>query len=109
MQHLAWVGRIRDALDEQRLVLHTQPIVPLRDGEPREELLLRMIGANGDLIPPGSFLRVAEKYGLIGEIDRWVIGKPPARRPGRRVQANLSARSIAHLDLLPLIERAPRP
>jgi PAS domain S-box-containing protein len=101
---LAWVGRIRDALDEQRLVLHTQPIVPLRGGEPREELLLRMVGANGDLIPPGSFLWAAEKYGLIGEIDRWVIGEAARlAATGRRVQANLSARSIAHLDLLSLI------
>ena len=104
LANLAWVGRIRDALDEQRLVLHTQPIVPLRGGEPREELLLRMVGANEDLIPPGSFLWVAEKYGLIGEIDRWVIGEADQLAgAGRRVQANLSARSIAHLDLLSLI------
>ena len=46
---------------------------PARDGRPSEELLLRMIGRDGEIILPGSFLPVAEKYGLIGEIDRWVI------------------------------------
>jgi PAS domain S-box-containing protein len=43
---LTWVGRIREALDENRLVLYAQPIVPLRGGQPSEELLLRMVGRN---------------------------------------------------------------
>jgi PAS domain S-box-containing protein len=103
---LAWVGRIRDALDEDRLVLHSQPIVPLAGGQPSQELLLRMVGPGGDLVPPGSFLPVAEKYGLIGEIDRWVIGQAVGlAAAGRRLQANLSAESIGNLDLLPIIER----
>ena len=103
---LAWVGRIRDALDEDRLVLHSQPIVPLTGGQPSQELLLRMVGPGGDLVPPGSFLPVAEKYGLIGEIDRWVIGQAVGlAAAGRRLQANLSAASIGNLDLLPIIER----
>jgi PAS domain S-box-containing protein len=106
---LAWVGRIRDALDEDRLVLHSQPIVPLAGGQPSEELLLRMVGPRGDLVPPGSFLPVAEKYGLIGEIDCWVIGQAVAlAAAGRRVEANLSAESIGKLDLLPVIERSLR-
>ena len=41
---LTWVGRTRDALDEGRLILYSQPIVPLAGGEPSEELLLRMVG-----------------------------------------------------------------
>lgn len=103
---LTWVGRIRDALDEGRLVLYSQPIVPLGDGEPSEELLMRMLGRDGEVIPPGRFLPAAEKYGLIGEIDRWVIGQA-ARLTGDghhvHVYANLSANSIANLDLLPVI------
>ena len=67
----------------QRLVLYSQPIVPLRGGLRREELLLRMIGRDDELIPPGSFLPVAERFGLIGEIDRWVIDPGhPTRRHG---------------------------
>ena len=42
---LTWVGRIREALDEDRFVLYAQPIVPLKGGQASEELLLRMVGA----------------------------------------------------------------
>ena len=102
---LTWVGRIREALDEDRLVLYTQPIVPLTGGKPSEELLLRMLGRNGEIIPPGAFLDVAEKYGLIGEIDRWVVRQAVRRAAtGRHVGANLSAESMASLDLVVLID-----
>ena len=106
---LAWVGRIRDALDEDRLVLHSQPIVPLAGGQQSQELLLRMVGPGGDLVPPGTFLPVAEKYGQIGEIDRWVIRQAVGlAATGQRVEANLSAQSFCNLDLLPLIEQELR-
>ena len=106
---LAWIGRIRDALDGDGLVLHSQPIVPLAGGQPSQELLLRMVGSGGELIPPGSFLPVAEKYGLMGEIDRWVIRQAVGLAArGERVVANLSAESIGNLDLLPLIEQELR-
>lgn len=106
---LTWVGRIRDALDEGRLMLYSQPIVSLSDFAPSEELLVRMVGRNGEVIPPGTFLPAAEKYGLITEIDRWVV-RQAARiaASGRRVQANLSAESIANLDLLGYIEHELR-
>jgi PAS domain S-box-containing protein len=109
LDSLTWVGRVREALEEDRFVLHSQPIVPLAGGDASEELLLRMVGRKGETIPPGIFLPVAEKYGLIGEIDRWVV--PEAIRlasGGRRIQANLSADSISNLDLLSLIDKELR-
>jgi PAS domain S-box-containing protein len=104
---LTWVGRIRDAIDENRLVLYSQPIVPLANGRPSEELLLRIIGRDNEVILPGTFLPVAEKYGLIGEIDRWVITQAiRIAATGRRViEANLSAASIGTSNLLPFIEQ----
>jgi len=109
LQSMVWVGRIRDALDEDRLVLYSQPIVPLGDGIPREELLLRMLGHDGELILPGNFLPAAEKYGLIGEVDRWVISQAVRlTQDGRRVDANLSGVSISNLDLMSEIERQIR-
>ncbi len=75
LDRLAWVGRTRDAIDEHRLTLYSQPIVPLAGGRPSQELLLRMLGKDGEVILPGSFLPVAEECGLIAEIDRWVIGE----------------------------------
>jgi len=46
------VGRIREALDEDRFVLYSQPIVPLKGGRASEELLIRMVGRNGEIIEP---------------------------------------------------------
>jgi PAS domain S-box-containing protein len=103
---LGWVGRLRDALDHERLVLYAQPIVPLTErAEPSQELLLRMVGLAGELIPPGSFLPVAEKYGQIGEVDQWVIAQAAQLAAGGlRLHANLSAASIGSLDLLRRVE-----
>lgn len=104
---LSWVGRIRDALDDDRLQLYSQPIVPLTpNNAPRGELLLRMIGQKGEIILPGSFLPAAEKYGQIWEIDQWVITQAAVlAASGQRVHANLSAHSVGSLDLLSQIER----
>ena len=103
---LTWVGRLRDALDEERLVLYSQPIVPLVHGlQQSEELLVRMVGRGGEIILPGSFLPVAEKYGQIGEVDQWVISQAARLAAGgRRLHANLSAASIGSLDLLRRVE-----
>jgi PAS domain S-box-containing protein len=104
---LTWVGRIRDALDDDRLVLYSQLIAPLSAGATQsDELLVRMVGRGGEIIPPGAFLPVAERYGQIAEIDQWVITQAVLlAASGRHVHANLSADSIGSLDLLPRIER----
>ena len=101
---LSWVGRIREALDENRLVLYAQPIVPLRGGRPSEELLLRMTGRDGEVIAPDNFLGVAEKCGLITEIDQWVVTQAARLAASHRhVGVNLSAESIVGADMLSLI------
>ncbi len=60
---LSWVGRIRDALDEDRFVLYSQPIVPLALDHPSEEVLLRMVDRDGKIVLPGEFLPAAENTG----------------------------------------------
>ena len=91
-----WLGRIRDAIDDDRLVLYSQPIVDLLTGETvQHELLIRMLGEDGSIIAPGEFLPVAERYGLISEIDRWVILQAVNRAAGgEATEFNLSAASI---------------
>jgi PAS domain S-box-containing protein len=102
---LSWLGRIRDAIDEDRMVLYSQPIIAAFGEVASEELLLRMMSRTGEVILPGAFLPVAEKYGLITEIDRWVaIQAIRLAAGGRRVEANLSAPTAGSLDILPLIE-----
>ena len=70
---LQWSQRISEALNENRLVLYHQPILDLSgQGRVRSELLLR-IDEQAELIPPGAFIPVAERYGMIARIDHWVI------------------------------------
>ncbi len=92
-----WLGRIRDAIDQDRLVLYTQPIVDLRTGETvQQELLLRMLGEDGSVIALAEFLPIAERYGLICEIDRWVLRQAvELAAKGEPTQFNLSAASIS--------------
>jgi EAL domain-containing protein (putative c-di-GMP-specific phosphodiesterase class I) len=103
---LTWLGRIRDALDEDRFVLYSQPIVPLKDGGERsQEVLLRMVGRDDKIILPGAFLPPAEKYGLIAEIDQWVIARAIALAgTGQQVKVNLSAESVGSRELLRFVE-----
>lgn len=97
-----WLGRLRDALDEQRLVLYSQPIVDLTTGETvQNELLLRLRESDGTIVAPGEFLPVAERYGLISEIDRWVIGEAVrSAAQGIPTEFNLSARSISDPSII---------
>lgn len=66
--------QLKVALTDGRFKLVYQPIVPLH-AQPAEiyEVLIRMIDENGEEISPARFMPVAEKAGLMPEIDRWVI------------------------------------
>ena len=78
-----WAERIREALEEERFELHLQPILNLATGEVvQHEALLRMRADDGSLIPPGAFLDVAERFGLI-QRDR-PLGRGPGDRDRRR-------------------------
>jgi PAS domain S-box-containing protein len=106
LDSIGWVGRVREALDEDRLELHAQPILPLRGGAEREELLLRMIGRDGEVVRAGAFLPATEELGLIFEVDRWVISQAVRFAAlGRIVQVNLSAASMADPRVLELVEQ----
>ena len=72
---MQWASRIEQALDENRFVLFAQRIMAVR-GEPggvHAEVLLRLIGTDGALVPPGAFLPAAERFHLVSRIDRWVL------------------------------------
>jgi diguanylate cyclase (GGDEF)-like protein len=70
-----WLTRIDRAFSEDRFLLYQQLIRPLKqDSGPRhKEILLRMQGRDGEIIPPGAFIPAAERYGVIQRIDRWVV------------------------------------
>ena len=109
---LSWTDVIRDALDEERLVLQAQPIMDVASGDIHQyELLLRMRDPLGELISPAAFLPVAERYDLIGAIDKWVVrqairmlGEELTRKNRLVFEVNISGRSTGDPELLELIE-----
>ena len=103
---LEWVGHVRKAIDEERLVLYSQPIVDMASGAPvAEELLVRMIDpSTGRPISAGEFVPTAEKFGLIRRLDHWVVSRAlELAEAGRHVNANISAASIADHDLTEMV------
>ena len=100
-QALTWVEQIREAIKDDRFVVYCQPIVDLRSGAvAREELLVRMRNEHGDIIPPASFLPTAERFNLIGEIDRHMVEKGlRLAGEGRAVSINLSGGSIGDPEI----------
>lgn len=73
---MQWVSRIQQALEHNLLEIYCQRIVPVgrsHQGTGHVEVLVRMIGENGEIIPPGAFIPAAERYNLMSELDRWVI------------------------------------
>jgi len=109
---IQWVARINQALEENRLCLYAQPIVPLDGSDNKHyELLLRMVGENHDIIPPGAFLPAAERYGLMEKLDTWVIKNtfkllvenPEFVEKIHFITINLSGQSLINNDFLELI------
>jgi len=110
-----WTARISKALEENRFILYQQPIVGVFDQNRNHlEILLRMIDEDGNIVPPGAFMPAAERYGLMPDIDRWVIRKvfshmgknnpaDPVKGTDRVFAINLSGDSINDGQLLDFI------
>ena len=77
-EQMGWVSIIHEAIELNRFVLYYQPYLRLSAGSrggTHIEVLLRMLDAKGELIPPGKFIPAAERYNVMTQIDRWVIRK----------------------------------
>ncbi|MDO8212113.1 bifunctional diguanylate cyclase/phosphodiesterase [Conexibacter sp. CPCC 206217] len=106
-----WRDRIVDALANDRFALVAQPVLDAQSGKTvQHELLLRMTGPHGTLIPPAAFLSIAERDGLIVAIDQWVVRRAigllaelEQRGEATRLEVNISGRSISDATLLALI------
>jgi diguanylate cyclase (GGDEF)-like protein len=101
-ESLTWVQRIRSALAEDRFVVYAQPIVDLKTRQvARDELLVRMVDRDGEVIPPASFIPTAQRFGLIEEIDHRVLGKAiELAGRSRPIAVNISGRSLSDPRLL---------
>jgi len=103
---------LRAALDHGRFLFHGQPILDLRRNQVQHyELLLRMAGETGELLPPGAFLGEAERCGLLPSIERWVVkqaiqllARDGNGRDDYALSVNLSGHAFSDAELPVLIE-----
>ncbi|VBB05406.1 nucleotide cyclase [Lucifera butyrica] len=64
---------ITDALNEGKFRVDLQPVCKAGAGIMHYEALVRMLGRQAEIISPATFIPIAEKYGLMAAVDRWVI------------------------------------
>lgn len=116
-----WATRVERAIDEDAFVLHAQRIAPIGE-EPGHsaEVLIRMVGDDGELIYPGAFLPSAERFGLASRLDAWVLEatldalseRTSDRHEVTTLNVNLSGQSIGdpafHTMALELLDAAGR-
>jgi EAL domain-containing protein (putative c-di-GMP-specific phosphodiesterase class I) len=96
---------LQSALKEERFALYYQPIVSADGSDtdgPSMEVLLRMLDESGAEIPPGEFVRAAERYRLMASVDRWVVHNTLGSlsrnafqlAPDRSVAINISGQTL---------------
>ncbi len=110
---MRWVSRIRHALEEDRFTLYCQEITALQGAaEHRCEILLRLYDEQGVLVPPGAFIPAAERYGLMPDIDRWVVRNTFAilkEQVDRRMwSVNISGTSLGDHEFLEYVQQQLR-
>lgn len=109
-----WEDKIHRALAEDRFTLHYQPIVNLKTHEViHYEALLRLKDQDGSLIYPHAFLDTAEHFGLIRDIDKWVLRHAVKKQAESikngnpiSIAINLSGRNFGHSDILQHLQLA---
>lgn len=110
---LYWRHKIVDALAHDKFELHYQPILNISNNDVSHyEALIRIRESDGKLVLPAPFIAVAEKTGLIHDIDHMVLRKAinelqhQSEKGNEIVMAiNLSAHSFSDPQLLPLLDR----
>ena len=102
---------IRAALDGDNFVLFCQPVFSLQaERVTQYELLLRLRDEEGRMMRPLGFLEPADRYGLMSEIDRWVVQQALdmllADVTGDlRLEVNIAAQTLGDPELVALIEQ----
>jgi diguanylate cyclase (GGDEF)-like protein/PAS domain S-box-containing protein len=111
---IQWLQRLQNALKENRFHLYHQPIVPAYGqdgGGPAMEVFVRLQDEAGHEIPPSEFVKAAERYRLMGLVDRWVVqttlaalgrGAIPVP-PSRSVAINISGQTLSDAQFLEFV------
>jgi EAL domain-containing protein (putative c-di-GMP-specific phosphodiesterase class I) len=80
-REMQWVGRIARAVEDGRLELFAQRIIPIAPAShdatdaPFFELMVRLRDEDGTLVPPNEFIPAAERYNVMVMVDRWVVNR----------------------------------
>ncbi len=110
-RELLMAAGIRESISNNRFCLYAQPIAAYSDVATAElqiehyEILLRLQAQDGSLVYPGAFIPAAERYGLMGNVDRWVIDntlnqmQQHAANGAPSVTINLSGQSLSDDEL----------
>lgn len=105
---VGWMNRLRKALDEDAFELRFQPINYIHTGETtHHEVLIRLRAEDGTVVSPDAFLPSAMRFGLMSEIDFWMIeaaarayAQYSVRQRTLRLSINLSANAFENDDLV---------
>jgi len=108
-----WMTRLRKAVDEDAFELHFQPINRIDTGNTtHHEVLIRLPSEDGKLISPDAFLPSAIRFGLMSEIDFWVIqnaakayAEYSQENSRLSLSINLSANAFENDDLPEFVEK----
>jgi diguanylate cyclase (GGDEF)-like protein/PAS domain S-box-containing protein len=110
---IQWLQRLQSALKENRFQLYYQVIVPAHGEEsgPAMEVLVRLQDESGHDLPPAEFMRAAERYRLMGLVDRWVVQTTLAALgrgaivvpPLRSVAINISGQTLGDAQFLEFV------
>jgi sensor c-di-GMP phosphodiesterase-like protein len=102
------IAELERALQAGEFVPYFQPVVDIRSGRLRgAEVLMRWRKPDGSVVPPVSFIPLAESSGLIVEMTRALMrrvcdeaGSAFGRRPHLKVGFNLTARHFADEEIV---------
>lgn len=106
--------RLVSAIQHDEFILFSQPIVALAAAAPTPffEILLRLREEEENFMPPGAFLPLAEKHGLMPDLDRWVVRRllkwadGDAARCGSIASVNVAGTSMGHLGFIDFVRQA---
>ena len=109
-----WLQLLQSALKEHRFELYCQPIVAAYgdgDAGPAMDVLVRLRNDAGEQVSTTDFLQAAERYRLMGLIDRQILqttfdalGRGAIALPPRRsIGINISGQTLADAQFLEFV------
>ncbi|MCI5207587.1 MAG: EAL domain-containing protein, partial [Candidatus Electrothrix sp. ATG2] len=103
-----WLPKIQEGLESDPFELYAQRIQNIESNEPsnRFEILVRIEDKKSGILLPGSFIPAAERFGLMVNIDRWVIKRVfSSMDSSTSLSINLSGQTVADAGIFDYIHR----